>query len=82
MKREYNFSRAERGKFYRPDAIFDLPKDARIEFALHEYQAKRASIGRAAELARLSVREIIEEAVKRGIKPHWDEQMLREELGE
>jgi hypothetical protein len=25
MKREYDFSQAERGKFYRPDAQFHLP---------------------------------------------------------
>jgi predicted HTH domain antitoxin len=53
-----------------------------IEFALREYLAKRASIGRAAELAGLSVQEIIEQVVKRGIEPHWDEQVIREALGE
>lgn len=25
MKREYDFSQGERGKFYRPDAIFNVP---------------------------------------------------------
>ncbi len=25
MKREYDFSKGERGKFYRPDAKFNLP---------------------------------------------------------
>ena len=25
MKTEYDFSKAKRGKFYRPDAIFDFP---------------------------------------------------------
>ncbi len=25
MKAEYDFSKAERGKFYRPDAIFSFP---------------------------------------------------------
>ncbi len=25
MKREYDFSKAKRGKFYRPDAKFNLP---------------------------------------------------------
>jgi predicted HTH domain antitoxin len=67
---------------YRPTWQGSTTKEGQIEFALSEYQAKRASIGHAAELAGLSVREIIEEAVKRRIKPHWDEQTIREELGE
>jgi hypothetical protein len=25
MKREYDFSKGERGKFYRPDATFNIP---------------------------------------------------------
>ena len=25
MKKEYDFSKAERGKFYRPDAVFEFP---------------------------------------------------------
>ena len=25
MKAEYDFSKGERGKFYRPDAVFDFP---------------------------------------------------------
>ena len=25
MKEEYDFSKAERGKFYRPDAVFEFP---------------------------------------------------------
>lgn len=25
MKREYDFSKGERGKFYRPDAVFNVP---------------------------------------------------------
>jgi hypothetical protein len=25
MKDEYDFSKGERGKFYRPDAVFELP---------------------------------------------------------
>jgi len=25
MKKEYDFSRAQRGRFYRPDAVFNLP---------------------------------------------------------
>lgn len=25
MKKEYDFSKAQRGRFYRPDAVFNLP---------------------------------------------------------
>ena len=59
-----------------------LRQEERIEFALQEYQGGRASIGHAAYLAGLTVQELIEEAIKHKIEPHWDEQMLHEELGE
>jgi hypothetical protein len=38
MKDEYDFSRAERGKFYRADAVFELPVylDAAVAKALTE----------------------------------------------
>jgi predicted HTH domain antitoxin len=62
--------------------VLGLRQERRIKSALLEYQENRASIGRAAELAGLSLHEIIEQAVKHGVEPHWDEKMIREELGE
>ncbi len=58
-----------------------LQQQARIRHALREYQEGRASIGHAAFLAGLTVQEIIQHAVKHGVKPqHWDEEMIRDEL--
>ncbi len=62
--------------------LLGLRQDARIQFALREYQAGRASIGHAAYLAGLTVQEIVEQAVKHGVKPHWDWDMIRQELAE
>jgi len=59
-----------------------LRQEERIEFALQEYRERRASIGHAAYLAGLTVQEMIEHAVLHGIEPHWDEKMVREELGQ
>lgn len=57
-----------------------LRQQMRIRFALREYQEGRASIGHAAFLAGLTVQEMIEQAVRRGVEPHWDEEMIRKEL--
>lgn len=57
-----------------------LRQEERIQFALREYQEGRASIGHAAYLAGLTVEEMIEEAVRHGVEPHWDEKMIHEEL--
>jgi len=49
MKPEYNFSQAERGKFYRKDAVLDLPVylDADIRDWLTERaKAKGIDLGR------------------------------------
>jgi predicted HTH domain antitoxin len=59
-----------------------LQQEERIEFALQEYRENRASIGHAAYLAGLTVQEMIEHAVLHGVEPHWNEKMIREELGQ
>jgi predicted HTH domain antitoxin len=59
-----------------------IHQDARIDYALELYKQNQASIGRAARLAGLTVMEMIEEAAKRGVEPHWNKKMIREELGE
>jgi|GEM_PF-1205846 len=58
-----------------------MQQDARIEYALQLYQKSQASIGRAARIAGMTVIEIMEEAAKRGVEPHWNEKMLRQEVG-
>jgi predicted HTH domain antitoxin len=54
----------------------------KIQEALLLYKRGLVSFGRAAELAGVSRRELIRHARANGIGPRWDEQMLREELGE
>lgn len=54
----------------------------RIESALELYRQNQASIGRAARIAGLTVEEMILEAAKRGVEPHWNEKMIRQEVGE
>jgi len=40
MKNEYDFTNAERGKFYRPDAVLNLP--VYLEAEVQTYLAERA----------------------------------------
>ncbi len=53
----------------------------KIQEALLLYRRGVVSFGRAAELAGISERELVRHARANGIRPHWDERMLREELG-
>lgn len=54
----------------------------KIEEALILYKRGVISFGRAAEIAGVSERELIRHARANAIRPRWDEQMLREELGQ
>ncbi len=54
----------------------------RVRQALQIYQAGSGSLGHAAEQAGVSKRDLIREARARGIEPLFDEQTVREELGE
>ena len=40
MKKDYDFSKGERGKFYRPDAQLNIP--IYLDSAVHTYLAARA----------------------------------------
>lgn len=40
MKQRYDFSKGERGKFYKPDAVFKLP--VYLDEAVEDYLAKKA----------------------------------------
>jgi predicted HTH domain antitoxin len=53
----------------------------KIQEALLLYKRGIVSFGHAAELAGIPERELVRHARANGIRPHWDEQMLREELG-
>lgn len=79
MKRQYDFSKGIRSKFYHSDAVFCFPdKEAHIEFALKEYKEGRVSFGRAAEIAGMPARVLLQSARERGVKPRSDKQMLKE----
>jgi predicted HTH domain antitoxin len=58
-----------------------MRQDERIQYALEVYQKRQASIGRAARIAGLTVMEMMEEAARRGVKPNWNDTLLREEVG-
>ncbi len=75
--------RLKRNRRQLPEILrLGLQQQERIRIALELYQDNQASIGRAARIAGLTVMEMMEEAAKRGVEPHWDEEMIRQELGE
>jgi hypothetical protein len=43
MRKEYDFSKAERGKFYRPDATLNLPvyRDDEVQAFVHAIAERR-----------------------------------------
>ncbi len=54
----------------------------KLQRALRLYQSGTGSLGYVAEQAGLSKRDLIREARARGIEPGFDEQTVREELGQ
>jgi len=54
----------------------------KVRRALEMYQAGAGSLGYVAEKVGLSKRDLIREARARGIEPPFDEQTVREELGQ
>jgi hypothetical protein len=60
MKREYDFSKAERGKFYRKDAALDLP--VYLEAGVRDYLAERA------KAKGVEVNELVNDLLKRDIE--------------
>jgi predicted HTH domain antitoxin len=60
--------------------LFGLHQREKIRRALELYQQGQASIAKAAQIAGLSLHEMMEQAAKHGIEPHVDEQMIRKEL--
>ncbi len=53
MKDQYDFSKAERGKFYRPDAVFDIP--------IHLDDANRAFVEKIAAKKNKDVTTVVNE---------------------
>jgi len=60
MKAEYDFSNAERGKFYRKDAVFNLP--VYLDPQIREYLAERAQ-AKGVELSAL-VNELLRKDIE------------------
>lgn len=59
MKSEYDFSNAERGKFYRKDAVLELP--VYLEAGVRDYLTARA------KAKGIEVNELVNELLKRDI---------------
>jgi len=59
MKNEYDFKNAERGKFYRKDAVLDLP--VYLEAGVRDYLTARA------KAKGVEVNELVNELLKRDI---------------
>ncbi len=55
-------------------------RQLRINEALLLYKQGVVSFGRAAELAKLSRQDMIQQARVAGVEPRWSEDMLRAEL--
>ena len=60
MKREYDFSKAERGKFYRPDAKLNLP--------IYLEPEVQARLTRAARKRREDLSALVNRLLKREIE--------------
>lgn len=59
MKNQYDFSNAERGKFYRKDAVLDLP--VYLEAGVRDYLTARA------KAKGVEVNELVNDLLKRDI---------------
>jgi len=60
MKAEYDFSKAERGKFYHPDAVFSFP--VYLEPDVNDY------MNRIAEEKHLDLQTLVNEWLRSNIK--------------
>lgn len=60
MKQRYDFSKGERGKFYKPGAVFKLP--VYLDEAVEDYLAKKA------EAKGVELSELVNELLKKDIE--------------
>ena len=56
MKKEYDFSKAQRGQFYRPGAVFNLP--------VYLDQDNRAYVEKVAQSRRSDVSTVVNELIR------------------
>lgn len=67
-----------------PQDILDsarlTPKDLKVEIAVHLYEEGRLSLGKARELAGMSLWEFRQMLAARGIAPHYDVEDLEEDM--
>lgn len=57
-------------------------KNYKLEKALERYKKGEISLGKAAELAEVSIRKLLFEMKKRDIHFHYSKESLREDFGE
>jgi hypothetical protein len=60
MKDEYDFSKAERGRFYRPNAVFDPP--------IHLEPEVRAFLSARAQARGISLSDLVNTLLKKDIE--------------
>jgi hypothetical protein len=63
MKKEYDFSKGERGKFYHPDARFNMPiyLDEEVErFVMKLAEAKKTTLAEIVNTLLLKDKELID----------------------
>lgn len=60
MKREYNFSKGERGKFYKPGAVFKLP--------VYLEESVQAWLAAHAERKGIELSDLVNDLLKREIE--------------
>ena len=60
MKKEYDFSKAERGKFYHPDALFSFP--VHLEPDVNDFMSKLA------EERKVDVQDLVNEWLRASMK--------------
>lgn len=81
-KEVYDFVKvlAKEGQGDLSSAVRDLIDKGRVHLAIEEYKTERASLGRAARLAGLSVSEMIDILSEYGIESNLDEEDYRMSL--
>ncbi len=60
MKKQYDFSKGERGKFYNPDAVFNFP--VYLDPDVNDYMSKLA------EKKNIGVQELVNEWLRANIR--------------
>lgn len=64
-----------------PDSARLAPSELKVEMAVHLYEQGRLSVGKARELADMTLWEFRQLLASRRIPPHYDEADLDEDVG-